>query len=148
MVSLRYFVIQAALSALVRAAMLRVAAAIDRAHDGQRQAAELRRSVAEAVRSYEREQSALLHDTAASTLLMVGKRTPIPPDRLAAQARRDLAALKSRSFTLTRRIELLGALRDQASGIRTSVRIHGAPALWLEGELGMAVVAATGESDE
>ena len=146
MVSLRYFVIQAAMSALVRAAMLRVAAAIDRVHDGQRQAAELRRRVAEAVRSYEREQSALLHDTAASTLLMVGKETPIPPDRLAAQARRDLAALKSRPSTLTRRIELLGALRDQASGTRTSVRIHGTPALWLEGELGMAVVAATGEA--
>ena len=146
MVSLRYFVIQAAMSALVRVAMLRVAAAIDRAHDGHRQAAELRRRVAEAVRSYEREQFALLHDTAASTLLMVGNETPIPPDRLAAQARRDLAVLNSRPSTLTRRIELIAALREQASGTRTSVRIHGTPALWLEGELGMAVVAAAGEA--
>ena len=146
MVSLRYFVVQAALSALVRVVMLRVVAAIDRAHDSHRQGAELRRRVAEAVKSYEREQFALLHDTAASTLLMVGRETPIPPDRLAAQARRDLAVLNSRPTTLTRRIELIAALREQASGIRTPVRIHGTPALWLEVGLGMAVVAATGEA--
>jgi hypothetical protein len=146
MVSLRYFVIQAAISAVVRVAMLQVAAAIDQADDGHRLAAELRRRVAEAVRSYEREQFALLHDTAASTLLMVGRETPIPPDRLAAQARRDLAVLNSQPSTLTRPIELIAALREQASGTRTSVRIHGTPALWMEGELGMAVVAAAGEA--
>jgi hypothetical protein len=146
MVSLRYFVLQAAMSALVGVAMLRVVAAIDRAHDSRRQADELRRRVAEAVRRYEREQFALLHDTAASTLLMVGKETPIPPDRLAAQARRDLAVLNSRPSILTRRIELIAALREQASGTRTPVRFHGTPALWLEGELGVAVVAAAGEA--
>ncbi len=146
MVSLRYVVIQAAMTALVRVALLRVAAAIDRAHDSHRQAAEDRRRVAEAVRSYEREQFALLHDTAASTLLMVGNETPIPPDRLAAQARRDLAVLKSRPSTLTRRIELIAALRERASGTRTSVRFHGMAALWVEGELGRAVVAAAGEA--
>ena len=146
MVSLRYFVIQAAVSVLARVAMLRVAAKIDRAYDSRRQAAELRSRVAEAVRSYEREQFALLHDTAASTLLMVGNGTPIPPDRLAVQARRDLAALNSRPVTLTRPVELVAALRELASGTSTSVRIHGTPALWLEAGLGMAVVAATGEA--
>lgn len=146
MVSWRYFVIQAVMSALVRVAMLRVAAAVDRTHDSHWQAAELRRRVAQAVRSYEREQFALLHDTAASTLLMVGRETPISPDRLAAQARRDLAVLNTRPSTLTRPIELRAALREQARGARTSVRIHGTPALWVEGELGMAVVAATREA--
>jgi hypothetical protein len=146
MVSLRCFVVQAAVSVLARVAMRRVAAEIDRAYDSRRQAAELRSRVAEAVRSYEREQSALLHDTAASTLLMVGMGTPIPPDRLAVQASRDLAALNGRPVTLTRPIELLAALRELASGTRTSVRIHGTPALWLDAELGMAVVAAAGEA--
>ena len=146
MASLRFFVVQAAMSALVRVVVLRAAGAIDRARDSQQQAAELDRRVAEAVKSYEREQFALLHDTAASTLLMVGSETPIPPDRLAAQARRDLAVLNSRPSTQTRRIELIAALREQASGIRTSVRFQGTPALWLEGELGMAIVAAAGEA--
>jgi signal transduction histidine kinase len=146
MVSLRYFVIQAAMSALVRGALLRVSAAIDRAHDSQPQAAELKRRVAEAVKSYEREQFALLHDTAASTLLMVGKETPISPDRLAAQARRDLAVLNSRPSTLTQRIELIAALRERASGTRTPLRFHGPPAVWLEDNLGRAVVAAAGEA--
>jgi hypothetical protein len=146
MTSLRYFLVHAAMSALVRVVVLRVAAAIDRAHDSHQQTAELDRRVAEAVKSYEREQFALLHDTAASTLLMVGSETPIPPDRLAAQARRDLAVLDTRPSTLTRRLELIAALREQARGIRTSVRFHGTPAIRLEGELLMAVVAAAGEA--
>jgi hypothetical protein len=146
LISPRYFVIQAATSALVRVALLRMVAAIDRAQASHRQAAELHRRVAEAVRRYQREQFALLHDTAASTLLMVGRETPIPPDLLAAQARRDLAVLNSQPSTLTRPIELIAALREQASGTRTSVRIQGTPALWIEGELGMAVVAAAGEA--
>jgi hypothetical protein len=146
MVSLRYFVVQAAMSALVRVVVLRKAAAIDRAHDSHQQAAELDRRVAEAVKDYEREQFALLHDTAASTLLMVGSETPIPPDRLAAQARRDLAVLDSRPSTLTRRLELIAALREQASVSRTPLRFHGPATLWLEGDLGKAVVAAAGEA--
>ena len=146
MVSLRYFVIAAAMSALMRVAMLRVAAAIDRAHEDMAEPAKFVGAWPRPSRSYEREQFALLHDTAASTLLMVGKETPIPPDSLVAQARSDLAVLNSQPSTLTRPIELIAALREQASGTRTSVRIHGTPALWLEGELGMAVVAAAGEA--
>jgi hypothetical protein len=42
----------------------------------------------EEVRAFDREQLALLHDTVASTLLMVGRGVSLPAGRLAAQAYR------------------------------------------------------------
>ncbi|MGH3677367.1 MAG: ATP-binding protein, partial [Mycobacterium sp.] len=87
-----YFALQWATAALIRIMLLRVAAAVDRV-GSEREAATLNQRVSDAVRDYEREQLALLHDTAASTLLMVGQGAPVPPRRLAAQAQRDLELL-------------------------------------------------------
>src|ERR1700752_20974 len=82
---LQFFAVQWATVALLRFMLIRVASAVDRAR-GDRQLAQLDQQVSEAVRGYEREQLALLHDPAASTLMMVGQGTRLPPERLAAQA--------------------------------------------------------------
>jgi len=98
------------------------------------------------VRNYRDEQRALLHDTVASTLLLVGNGTPIPTDRLAAQAGNALDILDRRRCTAPpRRIELVSALREVACGTCTPVRFEGASELWLDGEVGTAIAAATRE---
>ncbi|WP_405133117.1 sensor histidine kinase [Nocardia sp. NBC_01388] len=51
--------------------------------------------VAAARRRYEREQWAVMHDTAAATLLMVGQGAAADPERIARQAARDLTVLEA-----------------------------------------------------
>ncbi|MTE16038.1 sensor histidine kinase [Nocardia aurantiaca] len=51
--------------------------------------------VAAARRRYEHEQWAVMHDTAAATLLMVGQGAARDPERIARQAARDLTVLES-----------------------------------------------------
>ncbi|MEC3915737.1 sensor histidine kinase [Nocardia sp. CDC160] len=51
--------------------------------------------VAAARRRYEHEQWAVMHDTAAATLLMVGQGAAADPERIARQAARDLTVLES-----------------------------------------------------
>jgi hypothetical protein len=126
--------------------LLRVAAAVDRARE-RRQAAELNHEVDDAVRAFEREQLALLHDTAASTLLMVGQGARLPPQRLAAQARRDLDLLHDGPWRPTpARMELVGALRAAVAHARTPASLVGPERLWMTGELVAAVVAAAREA--
>ena len=147
MASLRYFAIAVAMSVLIRVALLRVAAATKRAHETYWRAGGIRKRVAAAARRYEREQFALLHDTAASTLLLVGNGTPVPQEKLVAQARSALAVLNGQPSTHPlQRIELVAALRELADGTCTPARFRGSPQLWLDGELGMAVVAAVREA--
>ena len=108
--NLYYFAIQWATIALIRLMLLRVAAAVDGVRRS-RQSVELEQQVDSAVRHYEREQLALLHDTAASTLLMAGQGTALPPQRLAAQARRDLRLLREKPWIpVTHRIELVSGI--------------------------------------
>jgi hypothetical protein len=110
-----YFGLQWATAALIRIMLLRVAAAVDSARN-DRQAAQLNQQVTDAIREYQREQLALLHDTAASTLLMVGQGTSLPPQRLAAQARRDLDLLDDGPWVAPPpQIELVSALRECAT---------------------------------
>lgn len=90
--ALYYFVVQWATATLLRRTTLRVAAAVDWART-DRKAAAMNDQVSSAIRDNEREHLALLHDTAASTLLLVGQGAALQPDQLAAQARRDLAVL-------------------------------------------------------
>ena len=99
MASLRYFAIAVAMSVLIRVALLRVAAATKRAHETYWRAGGIRKRVAAAATRYEREQFALLHDTAASTLLLVGNGTPVPQEKLVAQARSALAVLNGQPST-------------------------------------------------
>ena len=60
-----------------------------RDHRGHQRASRTRR------RKADREQLAMLHDTAAATLLLVTQAAPVHVERLAAQAARDLAVLQA-----------------------------------------------------
>jgi signal transduction histidine kinase len=144
--NLYYFAIQWTTAALIRMMLLRVAAAVDHARD-ERQTAQLNQQVTTAIREYEREQLALLHDTAASTLLMVGQDASLAPQRLAVQARRDLELLDElpRAAPLPR-VELVAALRQCAVHVSTAVRFVGLTRVWLDGEIAKAVVAASREA--
>jgi hypothetical protein len=144
--NLYYFALQWTTSTLIRVVLLRVAAAVDRAR-ADRQAAEVNEEVMDAVREFEREQLALLHDTAASTLLMVGQGAMLPPSRLAAQARRDLELLKEGPWVPPpARTELVAALRQCAAHLSTPVRFVGSEQVWLDGDIGKAVIAAAREA--
>lgn len=144
--ALYYFALQWSTASLIRFMVLRLAVAVDRAR-AARQAAELDQEVNEAVRSYGREQLALLHDTAASTLMMVGEGTALPGDRLARQARRDLELLNRASRTdMPAQLELVGALRECATHLSTPVEFAGVGRLWLTGETAVPVVAAAREA--
>ena len=144
--NLYYFAVQWTTAALIRLMLLRVAAAVDRAR-GRRQAAQLNQQVATAIREYEREQLALLHDTAASTLLMVGQDASLPPQRLAMQARRDLELLEELPWLAPPpRVELVAALRQCAAHLSTAVRFVGLARVWVDGETARAVVAASREA--
>lgn len=144
--NLYYFAFQWTTAALVRLMLLRVAAAVDRARD-DRLAAELNQQVTTAVREYEREQLALLHDTAASTLLIVGQGASLPRERLAAQARRDLELLDHNSWVAPPpRVELVCALRQCAAHLSTPVHFTGLSELWLDGDTATLVIAAAREA--
>lgn len=141
-----YFGLQWATAALIRAVLLRVAVEVDRSR-AERYAAQLRRQVSDAVHEYEREQLALLHDTAASTLMMVGQAAVLPPDRLAAQARRDLELLGGSPWIAPpQQIELVAALRDCVAHLSIPATFRGRKTLWLDGETATAVVSASREA--
>lgn len=140
--ALYYFALQWSTSALIRLMVLRVADAVGQARAGRR-AAELVQQVNDAVWEFDREQLALLHDTAASTLLMVGQGAVASPERLSAQARRDLQLLQHGPWIAPpERLELVGALRDAATHLVTPVEFGGLGELWLTGEAGRLVLAA------
>jgi hypothetical protein len=144
--ALFYFAVQCTTASLIRFILLRVAGAIDRSRR-DREEAEVTQQVTTAVRAYEREQLALLHDTAASTLLMVGHGTSLPPRRLAAQARRDLDLLTSGSWIAPPpRVEIVAALRECATHLSTPVAFDGLKSFWLPGETAQPVVAAARET--
>lgn len=141
-----YFALQWVTASLIRAMLLRVAGTVDRTRRA-REAAQLAREVDEAVRAFEREQLALLHDTAASTLLMVGQGADLPPERLAAQARRDLDVLHEGPWRPTpARLELVAAVHAVVRHVRTPTRVDGCERLWIDGEVAQAVTAAVREA--
>ncbi|QEN11955.1 sensor histidine kinase [Mycolicibacterium sp. ELW1] len=145
-IALYYFALQWMTAALVRFILLRIATTVDRARNA-RAAAELNQQVGEAVRNYEREQLALLHDTAASTLLIVGQNGRLPADRLATQARRDLELLAESPWEASPPlVELVEALRRSAAHVRTPGRFEGRERLWLGGEDAKAIIAAFRET--
>lgn len=144
--ALFYFALQWATASLIRFMLLRVAGAVDHARS-DRQAAELNEQVTAAIRDFEREQLALLHDTAASTLLMVGQGTSLPPQRLAAQARRDLVLLHEGPWVAPPpRVELVAALRDCAAHLSTPTQFTGLAEAWLGGDVAKSVIAAARET--
>lgn len=144
--ALYYFAVQCATASIIRFMLLRVAGAIDQAR-ADRAEAEVAERVTDAVRDYEREQLALLHDTAASTLLMVGQGVCLPPERIAAQARRDLHLLREGSWEAPPpRVELVAALRDCTAHLSTPVEFDGRERLWVPGETAHPVISAAREA--
>lgn len=143
--NLYYLVAGWAATTVIRMMSWRIAGAVDRAH-GERQAAEIARSVSAARRNYDREQLALLHDTAAATLLMVGQGAQVADSRLAAQARRDLELLEHPPWTSPAvTVNIVEVLRTETAYLRTAVQFTGVRQLWLRGDLAGAIVSAARE---
>lgn len=143
--NLYYFALQWVTAALIRAMVLRVADSVDTART-ERVALELQQQVTAAVREYDREQMRLLHDTVASTLLMVSEDTTLDPQRVAANVRRDLQVFAHTSWAPQGRIDLVAALRRNAEYVQTPVSWAGADALWLDGPTAATVGAAAREA--
>lgn len=144
--NLYYFGLQWAASTVMRYLVVRVTRAVDTARR-DRISAEVAEEVGAAVREYDREQTRLLHDTVASTLLLVGQGTPIPADRLAAQAARDLDVLGDGPHTAPRHsVELVAALRDLTVHLRTPARLDGVRTRWVDGTTAAPVIAAAREA--
>jgi signal transduction histidine kinase len=113
--------VEVALSRLVWLLVLRggwaADGAIEHAEGARRSAA-----VAEAARAAEREYMATLHDTAASTFLMVGLgEVNMAESWLRAQAQRDLQVFDDRGFTSDDEIDLSAMVRDTAGNSRLQV---------------------------
>lgn len=124
-----------------------VARRVDQARADNHDAA-LRDAIAAAVRDHELEHMALVHDTAASTLHLVGEGAEVSPERIAAQASRDLALLAGEPIGLG-----AGSATDVAAAIRTEVQhsttpieVTGLSRLVLDGRTANAVVAVVREA--
>ncbi|WP_146147514.1 sensor histidine kinase [Prauserella shujinwangii] len=140
--------------ALVAAALSRVAwILVERAaRRADRDAAEADRArreaaVAAAVRAGERELANALHDTAATTLLMVGAgQVRADSPWLAAQARRDLDRLRSDGAAGPERADLVELLRTGLDAGPFTVEFTGPDSLPLPFAVARAVADATGEA--
>jgi hypothetical protein len=144
--AIHWFLLAGGSTVLIRLMLRRAAAEIDRAR-AVREEAEVRRNVSIARNNYDREQLAMLHDTAASTLLLVDQSTPVSPSLLAAQARRDLKLLKRHPWdSSSRQVDLVAALRSCAAHARTSVTFQGQPTVRVDGPTAQAVTAAVREA--
>ena len=139
--------IEWAIAAALMAAGLTVARQVDQARAENHDAA-LRDAISAAVRDYELEHLSLVHDTAASTLYLVGEGADISADRIAAQARRDLALLTggpSAKEPLPDS-DIVAALRQEISHLPFGVQLSGLPSLVLNGATARAVLAAVREA--
>ncbi|MFE4456408.1 sensor histidine kinase [Nocardia tengchongensis] len=104
--------------------------------------------VAAARRRYEHEQWAVMHDTAAATLLMVGQGAAGDRDRIARQAARDLAVLDS-GIPLPgdqARADLSELLRELGTDSSTPLTLRTPGPLPLRGTLAWTVTAAAREA--
>ncbi|KAB7754054.1 sensor histidine kinase [Mycolicibacterium mucogenicum] len=144
-VNVYYFALLWVASTLIRILTVRVAEKVDAAR-AERLAVELRQKVNAAVRDYDREQTRLLHDTVASTLLMVGTGAALSPERVAAQARRDLRVFTETSHAPAPPADLVAALRDHAAHTTTPVSYAGVSAMWVDGATAAPIAAAAREA--
>ncbi|MFD1147319.1 hypothetical protein ACFQ3T_09300, partial [Saccharothrix hoggarensis] len=135
-----------AMAAMSRAAWVLVTRAAERA---DRTAAETERARREAAvvaaeRAEERELANSLHDTAATTLLMVGTgQVPAGASWLAPQARRDLARLRSADGGRTPdQADLVDLLRSDLDAGHLTVRLDAPPRLPLPFDVAGAIAGA------
>ncbi|GGS34227.1 sensor histidine kinase [Actinokineospora fastidiosa] len=134
---------------LSRVAWVLVARAARRA-DGMAVVAERARreaAVAAAVRADERELATALHDTAATTLLMVGVgRVPSGAGWLAGQARRDLERLRSSGGPTPGRADLVELLRADVDTAHLTVEFDVPERLALPFPVARAIADAAREA--
>ncbi|MFD4443729.1 sensor histidine kinase [Nocardia sp. NPDC058519] len=142
--SLDFLIVEWAAAAALRLLVLRSASLTDDAF-AELATARIDTEVAEARSHAEMEQWATLHDTAASTLAMLGQGAVIAPDRLATQIRRDLRAVEH-SASLLGPDDLAGQLHEHARWITTPVRFTGGAPDTVDQDVRKAVVAAAGEA--
>ena len=141
--NLYYFAAQWIVSAAIRVMVLRVADVVDESRS-RRAAADIDQQVLCAVREYDREQLRLLHDTVASTLMMIGAGVPIPRDRLAARARRDLELIDQQTAPPPQ-LDVVELLRRNDAYVQTPLSYSGLDRLLLDGRVAEAVAAAARE---
>ncbi|TCJ95653.1 sensor histidine kinase [Nocardia alba] len=142
--SLDFLLVEWAAAAALRLLVARAASLTDDAF-AELATARIDTEVAEARNHAEMEQWATLHDTAASTLAMLGQGAVIAPDQLSAQVRRDLRAVEH-SAGLLSSSDLADQLREQARWITTPVRFVGRAPDAVDADVRRAVVAAAGEA--
>ncbi|WKG12439.1 ATP-binding protein [Nocardia sp. PE-7] len=142
--SLDFLIVEWAAAAVLRLLVLRSASLTDDAF-AELATTRIDTEVAEARSHAEMEQWATLHDTAASTLAMLGQGAVIAPEQLSAQVRRDLRAVEH-SAALIGPSDLAGQLCEQAKWITTPVRFAGRAPDNLDQDMRQAVVAAAGEA--
>ncbi|AXB41732.1 sensor histidine kinase [Amycolatopsis albispora] len=137
-----------AMAVLSRATWILVTRAAERADRLAAEAERARReaAVAAAVRAEERELANSLHDTAATTLLMVGT-GQVPPDAdwVAPQARRDLARLRS-TDERQERADLVELLHADLDATQLTVDLDAPPELPLPFDAASAIAGATREA--
>ncbi len=132
--------------AAARQAVWRMSATVEKAHR-DRLATEVANTVAAARRDHEREQLALLHDTAAATLMLVGQDAALPPQQLAARAARDLQVLRSGGQMGVRQLtDVVPALHRSAAHLDIPVTFSGRPELRIDGDIAAALGAAVREA--
>lgn len=124
-----------------------VARRVDQARSENHDAA-LRDAIAAAVRDHELEHMALVHDTAASTLHLVGEGAQVSPERIAAQASRDLALLAGEPAGLgaDSATDVAAAIAAETRHSSTPVEMTGLARLVLDGRTANAVVAVVREA--
>lgn len=148
MFSLDFLVVEWALAAWCRRLIVRAAVVTDGVLAGIADD-EVIRSVAVARHRLARQQFAVMHDTAASTLLMVGQGAATNRDALARQADRDLAAIARIANPVDGspvQVALLARLRTVVAGIRTPVSLSGDATEAADRDIADALAGATHEA--
>lgn len=138
-----------AMAAMSRVAWVLITRAAERADRMAAEAEQARTdaAVTAAMRAQERELANSLHDTAATTLLMVGA-GQVPPGAnwLAAQARRDLDRLRSDGEPPPDHADLVRLLRDDLDGGYLTVDLDGPARLPLPFDVATAIAGAVQEA--
>ncbi len=142
--SLDFLVVEWAVAAVLRWLVLRSAQVTDDAFE-QCTTARIDAEITAARRRDERETWATLHDTAASTLAMVGQGIVVDDHRLRAQARRDLAAVRRGAQALNTD-DFARRIGEHANWTNTPVQFRGCAAGPDNPLTSHAVVAAVGEA--
>jgi hypothetical protein len=137
------------MAAMSRAAWVLVTRAAERADRtaAETERARRRSAVAEAERAEERELANALHDTAATTLLMVGTgQVPAGAPWLPRQAGRDLDRLRSGDAQTPGDADLVDLLRTNVEVTHVTVDLHVPERLPLPFDVATAIADATREA--